>query len=766
MVSLLALALVSFAAPGAPAQEGRSVKAAFAEQAPRLDCRLDDAIWSTAAVLGPFRQTKPKDDGVPTYRTVTRIAYTKDALHLAFEVDDDPGSIRATLAPRDGIANEDTLAVYLDTFHDRRRSYVLMVNALGVQQDGIQVEGRETDFSVDLIFRSAGCVTATGYAVEVSIPFESLRYEVGPDRSWGLHVIRQIQRLGEENSWMPLRRDSTSVDGTSGRQLRSRFLSQAGELLGLEHAAHVPRIEAIPVVSGANPSDADGRLSLGGTARVSLTPAMSLDAAVNPDFAEVEADAPQSTANQRFPLFYAEKRPFFLEGAELLTTPIRAFHSRTIVDPDVAAKLSVVRGRTNVTALAALDPARGRVSSATDSQSAGRKAMSGVVRVRRDVGLDSSVGLLATTWNFAGQDNEVGGLDGRLAFGPRTTWTFQALGSTVSERATSTAVTSRRAGFGYSSELSRTGRKLSLQLTGDGFSPDYRAMLGYTQRVNTHRWSVIARYDGRPSSGALTAWSLVNTTLAQVDWKGRAQYGFVYPRLLLSFKRQTYLNLSAYRDYVRVFEEEFGSARTATEQGAFLGAPVRSSWYHGFTLDAGTSPSQKFSAAAVFDQSWNNLDFDQGAGRFARVSPAALLDPEARLDPGRADSRYASLSFSVQPTDAVKLSSSLERSRLTRIDTGRDVFLQHIWSNRAMVSFSRFLWVRGRLDYDSLDGSVFHQVVLAWTPRPGRAVYAGYDETGEWLEREISARPRPERYQRRGRTLFVKVGWSFITRLK
>ena len=773
MVSLLPVLLL-LAGPATP------TAVPLLPSVPLLDCSVKDEAWTNAARLDGFRQTHPQEDAEPSHATSVWIGYTPGALHLAIVADDIPALVRSTLASRDGVANEDHVAIYLDTFHDRRRSYVAMVNALGVQQDGLLVEGREPDFSFDFVFQSKGCLTATGYAIELSIPFESLRYEAGPERAWGLHVIRQVQRLGEENSWMPLRRDRTSVDGTSGRELRSRFLSQAGVVSGIDRARHVPLLEVIPVLGGTRIESGTRSLSLGGTARLSLSPASTMDLAVNPDFAEVEADEPQSTANQRFPLFYAEKRPFFLEGADLLATPMRMFHSRTIQDPDLALKFTTTRGRTSAAALLAIDPAPGRYSfseqadpvrAAEIAHLVDRSATSAVLRARREVGLDSSVGFLATSWNFSDRRNQAFGVDARLALGRRTTWNVQAIATSSRLPLLSAASdapplrSASSSGFGYATDLSRTGARLSLQLTGEGYSPDYQATLGYTQRTNTHRWSVISRYNGRPGgTGPLVSWSAINTALIQFDWRARAQYGYTYPRLLLAFKRQTHLNLSAYRDYVRVFEEEFGPGRTPVRAGAFIGDPERSSWYHGFTLDAGTSPSQAIRFSAIYDRSWNNLDYDQGAGRFPRVSPAALLDSSAALDPGPANSTYFSATTTLQPTPSLRLSLAYERSRLTRQDTGLDVYRQHLVTSRALVSISRFVWIRGRLDYDSLDRRMFHQAVVAWTPKPGRAVYAGYDETGEWSE---SATPRGVlKYARRGRTLFVKASWSRVFRLR
>jgi hypothetical protein len=705
---------------------------------PVVDCRLDDAPWTAAAVLDGFRQTYPGDNAEPSHATEVRLTHTARALYVGIRAEDAPGHVRATLAKRDAIGDDDSVGLYLDTFHDRRRAYVVMVNPLGVQQDGVFVEGSEPDFSVDLLVESAGCVGERGYTVEIAVPFESLRYQAGPRRGWGLHVIRQLRHESEENSWMPLRRDRIGVPATV-RELRARFLAQAGVLVGLDTIEHARVLEWIPVGSAARTTSRTTDLGLGGTARLGLSPAVAADVALNPDFAEVEADQPQSTANQRFPLFFTEKRPFFIEGADLLRTPIRAFHSRSIVDPDAATKVTGTRGRTSGTALLAMDAAPGPGT-----------AYAGVVRLRRDVGSQSSVGLLATRRQLADESNDVIGLDGRVALGGRSVWTFQGLATRAGDGL----------GFGYSSEWARSDPRTSLQVVGEGYSPRYQADLGYTQRTDTHRWSAVARYNAPPAGGGpLVSWSAVNTLLLQFDWRGRTQYAYVYPRVLLAFPRQSFLNVYAYRDYVRVFEEEFGRRRTAAEPGAFAGRAERSTRYHGFTLEAGTAPSRGLSVSAVYDRSWNNLDYDLGAGRFPRVSPGALLDPDAPLDPGPADSSFASATIALQPTEALRLSGSYEHGRLTRDDTGLDVFDQHLASFGVQYAFSRDAWLRGRLDYDSLDGRMFQQVVVGWTPRPGTALYVGYDETGEW-----SAGPR-SRYTRRGRTVFAKLSWACRSRL-
>ncbi len=743
---------------------------------PIVDCNLDEDAWTHAAVLDGFHQTHPGENAKPSHPTEVRLALTLESLYVAVRAEEEPGHVRATLARRDAIDADDSVSLYLDTFHDQRRAYLVMVNPRGVQQDGVFVEGSEPDFSVDLRLQSAGCLNEDGYAIEVAIPFESLRYQAGSGRTWGLHVLRQRRHAGEEDSWMPLRRDRVGVDPAGTRELRARFLAQAGSLTGLDRLRHTPVLEWIPVATGARSVDRRADVGLGLTARLTVSPALGIDIAGNPDFAEVEADQPQVTANQRFPLFFAEKRPFFLEGADLFRTPVSAFHSRSIVDPDGAVKITGTRGRASGTLLFAADAAPGHFSAEerqapSNAPLADRRAYAGVFRLRRDVGDQSSLGVLGTSWRFADHSSYVGGLDGRLALGARTIWTFQALGTTSRLPAIDAATGERRvrarSGVAYFSEWARSGRRLSVQVVGEGYSPGYRAALGYTQRVDTNRWSVLARYNGMPAAGGrLVSWSALETTLAQFDWRGRMQYAYTYPRLLFAFKGQGFLHLSAYQDYQRVFEEEFGATRTPTRPGAFAGPSAeRSSFYHGFSIEVGASPNQHLSFSAAYDRSWNNLDLDLGAGRrFPRVSPGALADPSAPLDPGPGEAGSASITMVLQPSEALRLSGSYEQSRLTRYDTGRLAYDQRLASLRVQHAFSRFASLRGRLDYDSLDQRLFQQVVFGWSPRPGTAVYLGYDATGEWnsVRPELGA---VSRYTQRSSTLFAKVSWAFRTRL-
>ncbi|MCI0447444.1 carbohydrate binding family 9 domain-containing protein [bacterium] len=779
-------------------QKADTVPISRFDSPPTIDGRLDEVVWKRAARLTDFYQTQPGDNIAPTNPTEVIIGYDSKFLYLGIHAVDNPGKIRATLAKRDDITRDDTIAIYLDTFNDQRRSYLLMFNPLGVQQDGIYIEGREIDFSVDIVMRSKGMIVEDGYSIEVEIPFKSIRYEIGEDKAWGIHVLRQIKYLDEENSWMPLCRDKAGLDKVSGKETRARFLAQAGYISNIVAITAERTLDMIPVVTfsetgrrvrkfsassiSSGPLFGDSErfvneplnTDLGLTGKLRLTSSITLDSAWNADFAEVEADQPQITANQRFPLFFEEKRPFFLENIEIFRTPLQSVYSRTIVDPDLAIKLSGKSSRTNFGLMLAGDNAPGNFSEEERSNPVlyseierfiDKNAYIGALRISRDVGDQSNMGMIATSYNFIDKHNHLAGVDGRISLRPNTFLTFQLAGTNSRRYFYSPAKDQdfyrTGNGFGYFSEISRTGRHFNVQLAGEGYTPDYRTDVGFTQRTNINRWSIFSRYNSEPREDSLLiSWSLLYTFLVQGDWQGRMNYSYYYPRILLNFKRQTFLNFYFYRDYARLFEEEFGATRTTTRPGSFVGAPERSTVYKGLVIEGGTAPSKKYSFNVSVDVAWDFLDFDFGAGpKFPRVSPAALDDPDAPLDPGPGRTLYATASVAYLPTDAMRFSFDYTKSFLVRNDTKRLAFDQNLYTFRANYSFTRFIFARARLDYDTLKSNVTTQLLFGYAPNPGTAFYIGYNDDLNYNGFNTVMNRFEPNFRRNKRTLFIKMSY-------
>ena len=334
-LAVLALGLVLANAPAAradtptlPPEKAEPVAIPLVEAAPVIDGRLDDAAWQRAAVLKDFVQITPGDNVAPLKPTEVMLTYDAKTLYIAFYCHEDPDKVRSSLSRREAyFGTDDYVVFYLDTFNDKRRAFVFVLNPLGIQGDGIFTEGRGEDYSVELVWESKGQLTEDGYTIEVAIPFKSLRYEAGEGKIWNAHFFRRIQHANRAlDSWMPNDRNNSSS------------LRQAGQLTGLvgidtEHnleinpsltisetgqnvrAAYFGEIFSTPgLVDNGRFINRPVVVDPGINIKYGITPTVTLDFAANPDFAQVEADSPVITANLRFPIFFPERRPFFLEG--------------------------------------------------------------------------------------------------------------------------------------------------------------------------------------------------------------------------------------------------------------------------------------------------------------------------------------------------------------------------------------------------------------------------------------------------------------------
>jgi hypothetical protein len=825
-VPLLSVAAKNSVAKGSvalPPEKAAPVRIPRVERPPVLDGKLDDEVWRQAAVLKDFYQISPGDNTAPSLATEVYMAYDARTLYIAFRATDEPGKVRATVAKRDDVlSNEDSVRVLLDTFNDRRKAYVLVFNPLGIQQDGIRTEGQGVDFSFDLVMESKGALTADGYVVEAAIPFKSLKYEAGKDKPWGIQIFRQIQRFNNEtDSWMPISRD---ING---------LLNQAGHITGLENISTERTIDLIPSLTLSEegrrvrtvpPRDAPfgfvepGRfvngpvkLDPGFTGKFAISPTMTLDLALNPDFAQVESDQLVVTTNQRFPIFFPERRPFFLEGIEIFQTPLGVVNTRTIVDPDIALKLTGRRGPNTYGLLVASDNGPGNFSQddrtlAIQAEERRRpdqpqgairfldkNAFIGVFRLNRNVGQENTIGAVATTYQFKELHNQTGGFDGRFKLDPQTTASFSLVGTT-SHRAfynpdldDDQLRTGR--GFGYTASYSHFGRNFGYEYSSDGNTNDYRADVGFNSRTNTNFHGLFTSYNATPKPKAkLITWRVHNFSYISHDFQGRSQSWESEANFQLFFQKQFNIGAAYEYAYERLIEEEFGARRSAQLAGAFAGEDSeRSSRKNHFFFFGGYRPSKKYSVNWRVVYRDGHFDFDFGAGRrFPRVSPVYLTylaspayqeylrrlanpDPEnpARqpspppLDPGPGGLFEFRGSFAYQPTNALRSTLDYTKNRLRRHDTDLVAFDVNLLSWRTTYQFTRFLFARARIDYESLPRRARGQFLLGYTPNPGTAFYVGYNDDTNVNTFSPFGRQLEPGFRRNGRTFFIKMAYLF-----
>lgn len=773
-----------------PPEKAEPVRIVRFETTPIIDGRLDDAAWQQAAVLKDFYQIQPGENIAPSQPTEVLLGYDAKTLYIAYRAMDEPSKVQASVPRRDQIWSDDNVGMFLDTFNDKRRAYALFFNPLGVQADGILTEGGDEDYSVDIVMDSKGVMTENGYTVEIAIPFKSLRYEAGTDKLWGAHFFRRIKRFNNElDSWMPFARDQSGT------------LNRAGRISGIENVSTERTLEIIPSltlsetgrrvralpprVSPNDPTLPDpGRFvnesidfDPGLTAKFGITSTVTLDLAFNPDFAQVEADQTVVTANQRFPIFFEEKRPFFLEGIDIFQTPLTAVNTRAIIDPDYAVKLTGKLGRNTFGLMVASDNAPGNFSEdeRTDPDTLpgiqkflDKNAFIGVLRLKRDIGKESNIGLVATSYNFIEQHNQLGGFDGRFRLDPQTVFAFQVLGTT-SRRSFRDADLGRDIyrtgnGFAYDWSYDYTSRNFGYFLGGEGRTRDYRADVGFTRRTDTNRENFFIRYSSDPKPKAhLVSWRISNFSGTNFDWKGRLQNWIVEPLVRFSFQHQTSFGIGLTGRYERIFEEEFGLRRTATRPGAFAGDDAERSTYQKEIFVFGqTTPSKKYSANFFAVYRRGEFDYDFGAGRrFPRVSPAALIDPEAPLDPGPGRSLNMEGTFTYQPTAALRMSIDYTKSRLVRNDTQLVAFDDNIYSFRSTYQFTRFTFARARFDYSTISARARGQFLLGWTPNPGTSLYVGYNDDLNRNGFSPFTNQLEPGFRRNGRTFFIKMSYLF-----
>ncbi|HXI19436.1 MAG TPA: DUF5916 domain-containing protein [Gemmatimonadales bacterium] len=456
-----------------------------------IDGRLDEPVWARAARLTGFHQYQPVDSRPAEERTTVLVWYAPDAIYFGVKAYDSlPQSIRATNADRDNLTADDQVTIYLDTFNDRRRAFFFTVNPLGAQEDGVRSEGGFTagslqggtvDKNPDFLWQSRGRVTDSGYVVEIRVPFKSLRYPGNGAQTWGLNIVRTVQRTGYLDTWTDTRRANAS------------FLLQAGAITGLHDLQRGVTAELQPFVTAqANGSrNAAGDFSresldpsAGVNLRVGLSSNLSLDGTYNPDFSQIESDASQVTVNERFALFFPEKRPFFLEGIELFATPNQLVYTRRILDPIGGGKLTAKLGPYNVAHLTAVD------------QPGGADALFTVTRVRRDIGANSTAGVTLTTRDRSGAFNRVLAGDARIVFGKLYYVAGQLGGSWTRDGASGAGRTSPL----WEAEFDRTGRSWGFNYKLTGIGSDFRADAGYVPRndlVQAHAFNRVSFYGAR-----------------------------------------------------------------------------------------------------------------------------------------------------------------------------------------------------------------------------------------------------------------------------
>jgi hypothetical protein len=475
----------------------------------RVDGVLDEPAWRDALTFDLPYEWSPGDNVPPPVPTDFLITYDDRNLYLAWRAHDpDPSAIRAHLMDRDSVntfVQDDHVLVSIDTFNDERRGFQFRINPLGVQMDAIMDEGQGIeDFSFDMIWSSAGRITDAGYVVEVAIPLDQLRFPRtdGP-RTWGLDVGRSYPRsVRHRMSAARIERGASCVLCSAVKVTGFQDL-EPGRNLEITPTLTATRTDEISSFPDGDLEAGDEDLDPGVTASWGVTPGVNLSGTLNPDFSQVEADVAQLEVNERFALFFPEKRPFFLEGIDLFATPIQAVFTRTVVDPDWGAKVTGKQGPHGFGVFVTEDDVN-TVLVPTNQQSAVTALPGGVtgsvLRYQRDVGRTSTLGALyAGREGEDGYHNRVYGLDSFVRFDDANRLRVQALRSDTRYPDTMTpdlrGTLEDATGEAYLVDFDHSSRNWSWSVEYEDRSPSFRADSGFVPRVDFRRAEGYAQRD-------------------------------------------------------------------------------------------------------------------------------------------------------------------------------------------------------------------------------------------------------------------------------
>lgn len=402
------------------------LKPVFTNTPPKIDGILDDEIWKTAPNITGFKTFSPDFGKDLSENTVVYMCYDKENIYFAYKCyDKEPEKIKASLTNRDNMQQDDWICLNLDTFNDQQTLCAFYVNPFGIQADSKAI-GNSEDTGIDFVWYSAGKIVNDGYNVEMQIPLKSLRYANTNPVEMAVYFERRISRKGEQGTY-------PGMDAAKGYAFMTQLMP-----MFYSDVEHYTLFEIMPAVTFSQQYASDkGELKIndikrdfGFNTKYGITSDLVLDGTYNPDFSQIESDAGQVDINLRYSLYYAEKRPFFLEGREnfvfggtsqtAVDPVVSLVHTRTIIDPLVGIKLSgKLSSQGTISAIYALDE---KIATSTDK---GKYAHFPIIRYKYALNDDSYIGLLAAskeeevetvsdTPAEADAYNRIGGIDGQV----------------------------------------------------------------------------------------------------------------------------------------------------------------------------------------------------------------------------------------------------------------------------------------------------------------------------------------------------------------
>jgi len=666
-----------------------------------------------------FVQREPTDGAACSQRTQAYLGYTTKnfyAIFLAFDAN--PRLMRARMLRRELIDDDDQVGLFVDTFKDHRHAYAFFANPYGIQQDAVFTENGTYDNSWDTVWRTQAKISSAGYIVLFEIPFKSLRFHPSQSHTWGLLLSRVLPR-NSERSYFP--ENSSRSQG---------WLVHEGDFTGFEQISPGRNLQFIPYTSVGAFRSLDERDPAGNRftgkhvepkegldSKIVIKDSLVLDTTINPDFGQIESDDPQVTVNQRFAVFFPEKRPFFQENASYFQTPLNLVFTRRIVDPLYGARLTGKVGQWAIGSFIANDRAPGQSVISTDPLS-GNNAYFGVLRVNREIGRGTSVGFIFTdrelktaphtfcTDSFICEPghNRVGGFDTEIKINQNWHLNAQAVTSQ-----TKFFDGTHEAGPAYQVYAQRSSRRMEFNTLYRDISPGFNTDTGFVNRTDFRQFSNFFSYtdhvDGKhfvahgPRFYEQTLWDHNGTRL---DWLANPSYEW-------DFQRSTVFSVASQLEHERLRPQDF-SALTANRDYAHI-------------VGAVSAATQYFKWLKLNAQ----MDWGTATNFVPRSGPPVL-----------AYQNTAAFGAVVRPAKGLTVENTYLMVRLLDLDSRRNIFNDHIIRSKWNYQFTKEFSLRLIGQYTTTlsnpglttlqSAKQFNgDVLFTYLLHPGTAIYVGYN---------------------------------------
>jgi hypothetical protein len=691
------------------------------DTSPRIDGKLDDPVWSKAALFKNFISFKP-DYGKPAGEKTTVYACS-DRENFYFGVrcfQKDASQIQAAMTHRDNILGDDWVAICIDTFYDMQSAYGFLVNPLGIQGDGMFDADGNLDDSHDMVWYSKGVIDDNGYTLEIKVPFKSIRFPDKKQVKMGIWLSRNIVRTSENVSFPEIFQDKGAI------------LSQAQPILVKDMKYH-RIIELLPALThyrtrshaGGQWGEEDRHIDLSFTGKLGLTPVLVLDAAYNPDFSQVEADADQVDVNLRYALFYPEKRPFFLEGigefhfaGNTGEAPLYAIvHTRTIINPVFGLKLTGKIGRKNsISTILALDE-----PPADENHSETSRATFGILRFRRAIKKDTYIGGFYTGREVSGGYNRVVGIDGRLRISRFAVSEYHLLGSFTRNPGKADTNPGHALGLRYNYDT----RKVMLDIGFQDISRDFQVDSGYLTRQGLTRLGVIGMYRFYPKSKFFQRIEPYYWSFHILDKESRLF--------------ETY-NLFTFR----------------------INMPRSSMCRIDVVLADEVFQGKRFDTSGIGFQAYGQVTKHLFFYVFYRYTGSIYYD---RLNPFPGRSNNAVINLQYRLAEKFTTSLDLAYADFYRRSDSRKEYEYTILRTRATFQANKYLFFRAVAEYNFFRKNLLLDFLASFTYIPGTVVYIGYGamlEKNRW-DSAIRNYVPANRFHEIKRAFFFKV--SYLWRL-